>query len=133
MLRVLNDANADQARRDRMAESSAPFCHPRLGLVASTDASNSAGIIGTIHIISVPRGAQWVDGRIVYDNGVSTPPPAFTPLQPTPDVLELPAPSAVEPDPRPLPVQPEPEPDDGMVTPLAAWRRRSDGDEPGAQ
>lgn len=30
MLDVMNDPNADDARRDRMAIAAAPFCHPRM-------------------------------------------------------------------------------------------------------
>ena len=29
MLNVMNDSEADPARRDRMAVAAAPFCHPR--------------------------------------------------------------------------------------------------------
>lgn len=29
MLTVMNDEEADAARRDRMAQAAAPFCHPR--------------------------------------------------------------------------------------------------------
>lgn len=30
MLKVMNNAEADQARRDRMAQAAAPYCHPRV-------------------------------------------------------------------------------------------------------
>jgi hypothetical protein len=127
MLSVLGDENAAQQRRDEMAKSAAPFCHPRLGLVATTDGANGAGRIGTINILVVPRGGQFCpeSGLIRYPNGMECPPPAFQPLEPTP-MLELPSPVAVEPEPTPEPLPVEPVADDGKIAQLAAWRRRDD-------
>jgi hypothetical protein len=138
MLSVLADPHADQARRDRMAESSAPFCHPRLGLVSPTDATNGAGHIQNITIIGIPRGCQFnpATQMIVGSDGVETDPPRFVPATPTPaltDQSELPPPAELEPTPEPLPVV-EPAPaDDGKVTALSAWRRRAGDEDSGAQ
>jgi hypothetical protein len=50
MLDVMNDPNVPEARRDRMANAAAPYCHPRLIPVkpgkkhAQTAAAKTAGI-----------------------------------------------------------------------------------------
>jgi len=37
MLRVMRDETVDHARRDAMAKAVAPYCHPQLALVATTN------------------------------------------------------------------------------------------------
>jgi hypothetical protein len=98
MLTVLNDAQAEQARRDDMAKASAPFCHAKLNAVAVHDMSNT-GSIGTVNVYAVPRGAQVrSDGRIEYPDGSVADPPALEPYTPTPDYTDLPL-SEPAPDP----------------------------------
>ena len=92
MMSVLRDQNAEQARRDEMAKSAAPYVHPRLGMTATVDAAGASERIATITIVSVPRGGQWVDGRIVYPDGSEAEPEPFVPFQPTPSLTDLPAP-----------------------------------------
>lgn len=52
MLRVMNDGNADDARRDRMAVSAAPFVHKRADVRGKKDqAAEDAETAGT--------GSEW--------------------------------------------------------------------------
>jgi hypothetical protein len=50
MLTVMNDATADETRRDRMAIAAAPFCHPRISDAVKgkkdqqTEAAEMAGV-----------------------------------------------------------------------------------------
>jgi hypothetical protein len=50
MLTVMNDATADETRRDRMAIAAAPFCHPRISDAVKgkkdqqTEAAETAGV-----------------------------------------------------------------------------------------
>jgi hypothetical protein len=109
MMSVLRDQNAEQARRDEMAKSAAPYVHPRLGMTATINPPSAGERINNITIISVPRGAQFCpeSGLIRYDDGLECSPPVFTPFRPSPGIDEQPAPPApVEPAPvvEPLPV-----------------------------
>jgi hypothetical protein len=58
MLAVLNDPDADDHRRDRMAELAAVFCHPKLQHVAINQAKSASDlyIVEQINIVSVPSG-----------------------------------------------------------------------------
>ena len=141
MLSILNDPNATQARKDRAAEMSAPYLHPRLNAVAATIGGmpNSGGPTTlrpiNIVIVSVPRGGQYNEktGMIVYPDGTEADPPPFVPFRPTPDITdELPA-LDYERAELDEPAEPEPTPgeevaDDPKVESLAVWRRRSGDD-----
>jgi hypothetical protein len=58
MLTVMNDAAADPARRDRMAVSAAPYCHPRADAIGkkaeAAKAARHAGI-----------GTEWENDLIL--------------------------------------------------------------------
>jgi hypothetical protein len=93
MLQIVRSSDADQARRDQMAVSSAPFCHPRLNAVASLDASDTGGSSRLeLTIVAVPRGGQYdpKTGKIVYADGTVAEPPPFQPFEPTPDLEPMP-------------------------------------------
>jgi hypothetical protein len=132
MLAIIADENAAEHRRDEMARAAAAFVHPKLSAVASVDGANGAGHIQTINIIAIPRGCQFdsVSGLIKYGDDLEAPPPVFTPLLPTPDVVpavdtdlcpQQPEPPA-QPQPEPLEVY-EPESDDKLAI-LDVWRRK---------
>jgi hypothetical protein len=128
MLSVLN-SDAPVARKDQMAIASAPYLHPKLNLSATSEL-NGAGRIASVVVVGVPRGGQWIDGRIVYPDGLAVPPPAFQPLEPTPALLTAPIePAEPEPEPEVLEPLPVSEPV-GDITVLDAWRRRKrDGED----
>ena len=129
MLDVLANPKTSPARRDRMAENCAPYMHPKLNAVATVDASAKPCPPLELKIFSVPRGAQIVDGQIVWPDG--TPATAeetkFEPFKASdfPPALPSPEPAPVE----PLSViELEAEADD-KIERLDSWRRRSDGDD----
>jgi hypothetical protein len=129
MMAILNDPAAAQQRKDQMAIASAPFMHPRLAMTASVDPANGGGVVASVTVIGVPRGCQYdpVSGLIKYADGLECSPPAFAPLLPSPDVVPVDSdPNLLEPTPLPV-IEPEPEAD-GKVTPLSAWRKKSDED-----
>ena len=113
------------------AAQAAPYVHCRLSATATVNASanSSCGPL-QLTILSVPRGAQIVDGQIVWPDGTpaTAEETAFRPYKPTPALPALTDQSAAV---EPLEVI-EPEPD-GKVEVLDVWRRRSGGDDgPGA-
>jgi hypothetical protein len=131
MLSVLNDKSAEQARRDRMAECSAPYCHPRLNAVAATVDTPNAGGCVNLTIVAIPHGAQFnpATGLIVYPDGTETDAPPFRPYEPTPGLAELPAPVDT-PVVEQLPVvEPEPVGDPTSLVVLDTFRRRRSGDD----
>src|SRR6476646_4976993 len=60
MLAVLRDPEAEQSRRDQMAVQAAPYLHPRLNAVATTNLNGREGdtINNIVQILAVPRGAR---------------------------------------------------------------------------
>jgi hypothetical protein len=133
MLSILNNPDAAEGRKDQMAISAAPYMHPKLNLSATSELNGGGNCITNIHFLVIPRGCflspeQVADPSCLIEYGEP-----FEPwVMPTPaitDQRELPA---VAPEVATVPLPLEPAPDDGKITPLNAWRRRSDN-EPGAQ
>ena len=57
MLAVLTDPEAEQSRRDHMAEVAAPYLHPRLNAVGITSTNGNSG--GDINIVQIFGRAAW--------------------------------------------------------------------------
>jgi hypothetical protein len=96
MLAVLADENAPQARRDQMAAWAAPYCHPKLSSVVTSNTNvNYKGGGDILQIYAVPhRGRIADDGSITIDGQAvelsSIEPYAGTPGLPAP--TDAPAP-----------------------------------------
>jgi phage terminase small subunit len=137
MMNVLNDPNAPPARKDAMAACAAPFLHPKLATTtphALKGGDAGRGGVLQLTIVSIPRGGQFNrdTGMITYGDDLEAPPPPFRPYEPTPalpTMFDALPPPAADTDPSSLP-EPLPEPEDPKITPLAAWRRRSEGEDP---
>ena len=127
LLKSFAHPQTSQRRKDRLAEICMPYMHPRLNAVAAVNASANSCPPLEIKIFSVPRGAQVVDGKIIWPDGTSptAEETAFRPYKPTPALPALTDQSAAV---EPLEVV-EPEPDDPKVEVLDVWRRRSGGDD----
>ena len=54
MVGVLRDPEASQQRRDTFAIASAPFCHPKLGAIATLDGAAKLTNIAAVYVVSVP-------------------------------------------------------------------------------
>jgi hypothetical protein len=104
MLRIMEDVTADPARRDEMARSAAPFVHPKLSSVTTSNVNTNfnGGDVNFVQIFAIPHGAL-IDqsGKVVIDGEAveisSIEPYAGTPGLPAP----IDAPAPIEP---PLPV-----------------------------
>ena len=135
LLDVLNSPASARAQKLHAAAIACPFVHPRLNAVSMSShvggnlGGGGGGDIGIVQILAVPRGAA-VDVRngTVTIDGAATELSPVTPYEGTPP-LELAAitdqSAPLEP---PLPVVEMP--DDGKVTQLNPYRRRSDDDDP---
>ena len=64
MLSIMNDAEADAARRDRMAIAAAPFVHSRAGEVGKKDAKKEAA-----EAAAKGKFAPKAPPRLVVSNG----------------------------------------------------------------
>jgi hypothetical protein len=121
MLAVLRDPQSEPSRRDRMAESAAPYCHPRLQASITTQGNGrdySGGDVTFVQILSVPhRGRISDDGMVVVDGEVVTELPNVEPYTGTAMLTDQSQPAPIEP---PLPVH---EVDTSNVTPV---RRRDE-------
>jgi hypothetical protein len=76
MLALMRDEKAEPNRRDAMAVQAAPYCHPKLNAVATTNADgrNAVDVTNIVQIYSVPRGAAFdpKSGTIaIEDNATS--------------------------------------------------------------
>jgi hypothetical protein len=89
LMAVLNDPNeTDKYRKDHAAVAAAPYLHPKIAINAP-DLLNGGGILATVPVIAIPRGAQYdvPSGLIRYD-GLEISPPPFEPLAPTPAITD---------------------------------------------
>jgi hypothetical protein len=129
MLAVLRDPEAEQSRRDRMAEVAAPYIHSRLSTIETTHRNGGAvagETINVVQIFSVPRGGSLdINAGIIRVDGSPLEATTIEPFVPTPSLLDaLPAPAVAS---DPMPPEPleviEPEPDDKLAV-LDAWRRK---------
>jgi hypothetical protein len=89
MLQVIEDETATQTRRDQMAIAAAPFCHPRLSAVTTSNTNvNHKGDdnpTGIVNIFAVPRGAHIThDGTGVTIDGQAIELQPFEPYKGTP-------------------------------------------------
>jgi hypothetical protein len=94
MLAVLRDPEAEQHRRDRMAEVAAPYLHPRLNAIeiGTTNRGNgvAGGDINIVQIFAVPRGGRVTqDGSITIDGEVVTELSNVEPYTGTPPLTAL--------------------------------------------
>jgi hypothetical protein len=133
MLSVLRDPECEQSRRDQMAIQAAPYLHPRLNAVATSNVPgrDGGGDINITQIFAVPRGSV-VDaktGLITTPDGAAvSDPPELRPFEGTPplELAVITDQSAPLEPPERLPVI---ELDTSNVTVL---RRRSDDDDSGS-
>ena len=98
MLAVLRDPECEQSRRDQMAIQAAPYLHPRLNAVATSNVrgGEASGDVNILQIYAIPRGAL-IDksGKVTIDGTVLSELPSITPYEGTPalsDQREKPAP-----------------------------------------
>lgn len=119
MLSVLNDPDATVARKDDMAKASAPYIHPRLGLLAATERANRAIDVtpSEITIVTIPRGYfRMPDG-------------SFQPLTPEQLLALGPEPRALSP-PEPEPVEPPLSEPTVLTTPYRRLKVVGEDDDP---
>jgi hypothetical protein len=130
MLAVVGDEAAPQARRDQMAIAAAPFCHPRLSAITTSNTSvnyKGGDDVGIINIFAVPHGGRVEpDGTITIDGVVTELKPVepFTPTPPLSLTDQTEQPARFEPIAEPLPVHEAEQP--ANVTRLDRYRDRDD-------
>jgi hypothetical protein len=132
MLRIMEDVTADPIRRDEMARAAAPFVHPKLSSITTSNVNFKGGDdIRITQILAVPRGGR-IDqsGTITIDGELVSELPSVEPYEGTPPlsaITDQTQPAPLEP-PQPLPVV---EVDTANVTRLDQFKTRRDEDEHG--
>jgi hypothetical protein len=108
MLAVLRDPEAEQSRRDRMAEVAAPYLHARLATIGMTSTVKGGDDVNIVQIFAVPRGAALdvKAGTVTIDGIGATELPSVEPYAGTPALTEQgpalePPHAAAPPDPLP--------------------------------
>jgi hypothetical protein len=75
MMGVVQDPQAAQNRRDTFAIAAAPFVHPKLGAIASLDASGKLSGVTAVNMISVPHemflSREMADKDYRFRNGIA--------------------------------------------------------------
>jgi hypothetical protein len=89
MMAIMEDVTADPMRRDEMARAAAPFVHPKLSSITSSNtnvnfrADENPGIL---NIFAVPRGAtiNVTDGKAIAIDGTAVELATIKPFEGTP-------------------------------------------------
>ena len=134
MLAVLRDPEAEQNRRDRMAEMAAPYLHVRLSATSVTSTNGNAGGGGDTYItqiLAVPRGAIIDSTGAVTIDGAATELATIEPYAPTSWGEPFAPVEQPEPAPEPLPVIELEAMENPSLVRLDRWRAKRD-DEPAA-